>query len=65
MEIEKMISKSFNTVVKGKNNIFSEMEKKKKEEEEKKKKKGSTINFSENENQNKERILNIEYYKKY
>ena len=65
MEIEKMISKSFNTVVKGKNNIFSEIEKKKKEEEEKKKKKGSTINFSENENQNKERILNIEYYKKY
>jgi len=66
-EIEKMIYKSFNQMIKGKNNIFfEETEKKMKEEEAKEKKKGKKINFSENEiNQNTDKKLNIEYYKQY
>ena len=66
-EIEKMIYKSFNQMIKGKNNLFFEEEEKKmKKEEAKDKTKGKKINFSENEIiQNTEQKLNIEYYKNY
>ena len=61
-----MIYNSFNNIIKGKNNIlFEEIEKKEKEDELKKKQKGSLINFSENNIQNPEIALNIDYYKNY
>ena len=62
-EIIKMMYKSFNQIIKGKNNIFFEEEEKKlKEDEEKDKKAGKKINFSENFSSS---TLNIEYYQKY
>ena len=55
--------KSFNQIIKGKNNIFFEEEEKKlKEDEEKDKKDEKKINFSENFSSS---TLNIEYYQKY
>ena len=57
-----MVYNSFNNILKGKNNIFfEEQEKKEKEEEEKRKKQGSIINFTEN----RDKALNIDYYKNY
>ena len=65
-KLEKMIYNSFNNIIKGKNNIlFEEIEKKEKEDELKKKQKGSLINFSDNNIQNPEIALNIDYYKNY
>ena len=61
-ELERMVYNSFNNILKGKNNIFfEEQEKKEKEEEEKRKKQGSIINFTEN----RDKALNIDYYKNY
>ena len=62
-EIEKMILKSFNQMIQGKNSDFYEEEAKKLKGEEKKI--GKIINFTESEVQNNERILNIDYYKNY
>ena len=66
-EIEKMIYKSFNNIIKGKNNTFFEQSEKqlKEAEEEKKKKFGTSINFTDSEIQNNNKRLNIDYYKKY
>ena len=67
-EIEKMILKSFNHIVKGKN-LFPEEKKDIKKESISKNKnimqKGSKITFSEDSILNTEQKLNIEYYKKY
>ena len=62
-EIEKMILKSFNQMIQGKNSDFYEEEAKKLKGEEKKI--GKIINVSESEVQNNERTLNIDYYKNY
>ena len=62
-EIEKMILKSFNQMIQGKNSDFYEEEAKKLKGEVIKK--GKIINFSESEVQNNERTLNIDYYKNY